>query len=143
MATRNRNGNGASEALSIVGGDGIPGVGRVESPEDINSLLMAGRVLPQVHAIEEGSYVRGTLLGRGPKVEYTDAAGDSRPLDTWNIEVAPGVVLACVSSYQLEHDLPALVGKRICILKAKKKSLGDRQVNKFLISDLSGESAAS
>lgn len=113
------------------------------SQEDI-AALMADESLewaPQVHSLEEGEMIEGTLEGRGPSTTFTQkdqvtGQEQTRVVDTWII-ASPGgnLRMSILSSVQLDRKLPPFVGSHVKIYRGKDlKTRNGFRVTDYMVS---------
>ncbi len=121
--------------VPVTQGDGsLPGVS-MATPESMDDLLRNARIMPQVLSLIEGQQVEGVLHGKGAQLECRQPDGNMGAVDTWNVELSNGVVVALMSSHYLDKNLPELVGHRIVVMRGKQKDIGTRRVNTFIVAD--------
>lgn len=107
--------------------------------------LKRGKMVARVLVLEEGKCFEGLLHGPGTPRESRDedAAGEVRVslLSTWRMTHDSGILVDLMSSYQLDVDLPPLIGHRVFIQKEAKKSVGKKMINQFSIIDMGEDEA--
>lgn len=127
----------SSEALVPAAATGVL-FGKLASPEAaLERATEAGYgVCPKVMSFKEaGQWIEARLQGEGAPVEVEDiATGEIRQIKTWVFSGGRGLRVALMGSYQLDHELPALVGKmvRITYLSQQDTRKGTR-VKDYLI----------
>ncbi len=129
--------NGSEELAVIPQANGL-GLSQV-NPTDAMRDAEVGRtkMRPKVVSLKEpGVRITGLLVGKGADVEIEDAAGDSRALGTWVFDCGNGFHFAVMTSYQLDHELPELVGKKVRVTLLGQEDTGKgRRVKNFLIEE--------
>lgn len=118
-----------------IGGMGMGTIDPAAAQE--RARLGGTRMRPKVVSLKEpGQWIDGILEGPGAPVELTDPAGDSKALGTFVFCGDAGLRLALMSSYQLDHELPGLVGKRVRVtLLGQQDTRKGQRVKDFLIEE--------
>ncbi len=104
--TQNENENVEIETVTYAGGMGI-GVSDYQPTPGTT-------MLPKVTQLKErGQFIDGIIEGAGPEVEVHDpVTGEAKALGT-HVFNCGGAKFALLTSYQLDRELPKLVGRRV------------------------------
>jgi len=91
-------------------------------------------VAPIVRRLEPGQAVRGILEGEGSPIEMEDPrSGETKSVRTWVIK-AGNMRAAIMSGYQLDKELPSLVGKHVVIAMGEQaETRKGQRVNQYII----------
>jgi hypothetical protein len=137
MAKKEKSNEGTS-IIPISSGAMSLGIGTVDPANAMERARASGtKMRPKVWSFKDpGQCVTGKLEGRGADVEMEDAAGETKRLTTWVLDVGDGIRIALMSSYQLDHELSELVGRlvRITYLAQVDTRKGQR-VKDYLIEE--------
>lgn len=117
------------------------GLGKAKHPSDALLPPQLGvKTLPKLVTLKEpGDYIDGKILGLGAPVEVKRPDGDTVPVATWLFEIARdaagnAIVVKLSSNYQLDKELPDLVGYRTrVILNGEVDTRSGNRVKDFFI----------
>ena len=138
-ATRRVRGDKSEPASALSTLDPIALV-ETASAETVAEAVSSGRALPRVQAIRNGECIRNVrVIGPGPGIESRDdTTGEFRQLSSWHVaREGNGMTMEVylIGSYQLDKELPALIGRNVSIFRGEQKEVGSRRVNQFLVVD--------
>jgi hypothetical protein len=134
----------AAEALTRGFGGAVKSVDAAEFERIAQNFNLNGQVIELV----AGQAVEGTLVGRGPVLTVHNrnpetGVDEEKPLETWEFDVGGGIKVAIWTSFQLERDLPPLVGKYITVIRMQDVNVkGGKRVTKYAVGVLKDDSVA-
>lgn len=118
-----------------------PKAGDDDLPEGVE--VVTGNMLDQLSrefecerlvVLKEGQMLRGVLLGNGPEAELTSIDGQPRAVATWRIRINERAIARVLGGYQLDRELPELIGQPVCIMfRAQVKTNGGKRVNDMVV----------
>lgn len=121
---------------------GFGGAVKSVDPDEFERIAQNFNLNGQVIELAEGQAIEGTLEGPGPVLtvhQKNPETGmeEDKPLPTWQFDIGGGLKVAIWTSYQLDRELPPLVGQYICVVRMKQVNVkGGKRVTKFAIGAL-------